>query len=130
MKVYYRNAVDSPLVDWDSVILHEELKAGLSPEDYALVQISDTYIRVPDTGETIVLTHGSQEAVDARNIKYQKDIIDAELSLTDPRMDRIVEDLISLLISKSIIQESELPQSAQDHINERINLRLQRDQLG
>lgn len=49
----------------------------------------------------------------------------ANLSATDKDMARVGEDLLALLISKGIILMSELPQQAQDKINERAALRAQ-----
>lgn len=47
----------------------------------------------------------------------------ADLAATDKEMARIAEDLIQTLISKDLITESDIPQSAQDKMARRAKLR-------
>lgn len=48
-----------------------------------------------------------------------------QLSALDSDMPRVSEDLIELLVSKGVISESELPQTAQDKLTNRRTLRGQ-----
>lgn len=48
-----------------------------------------------------------------------------QLTRSDSGMSRVVEDLVALLESKGILNESELPQTAQDKLTKRRNLRNQ-----
>ena len=57
-----------------------------------------------------------QALVDEETRKY-------DLIRTDSAVTRVLEDLIDLLVSKTLINESELPQAAQDKLQERRNLR-------
>jgi hypothetical protein len=49
----------------------------------------------------------------------------AELPATDAGMARVVEDLITVLVSKGVIEEADLPDSAQAKLAERTALRQQ-----
>jgi hypothetical protein len=93
------------------------------------------YIERDDAGNIISLHNKPEQGADE-----QKSIMDEEileflnqhvdkdprvqlLSLSDTGMIRILEDLISLLISKNIILFTELPEEAQEKIRNRKRLR-------
>jgi hypothetical protein len=68
------------------------------------------------------ITDMSKFSLEAGQI-YDKNPYTIALEETDLGMSRVVEDLIELLITKSAISLTELPQPAQDKINERKVLR-------
>ncbi len=65
MKNYYKGDIE----EWDSVILHQELQAVLSPEEYQQVRISGSKVKIPNTQAAIdvVEAHGSMVEKDKRD---------------------------------------------------------------
>lgn len=65
MKNYYKGDIE----EWDATILHQELKAVLSSEEYQQVRISGSKVRIPDIQAAIdiVEAHGSLVEKDKRN---------------------------------------------------------------
>ena len=55
----------------------------------------------------------------------EADLAKSKLASTDAGMARVVEDLIAALVGKGVIEETDLPDSAQAKLTERTTLRQQ-----
>lgn len=75
--------------------------------------------------EAIVQNHLLTDWDAWRTAEAEKKIITDQLSATDKDVARVGEDLLNLLITKGVITLAEMPQTAQDKINERDTLRGQ-----
>jgi hypothetical protein len=90
------------------------------------------YIERGDDGKIIAIRNSSSAAA-----QEQKTVLDEEvlaflngteslgelMALSDTGTVRVIEDLIALLVSKNIINFTELPEHAQQRIRDRRNLR-------
>jgi hypothetical protein len=78
------------------------------------------------TSETIVLTQAQEDQRIAEEIDIsvtQEHALIASLTTTDAAMARVTEDLIDVLIASGTMALTDLPQSAQDVIAEREQIR-------
>ncbi len=90
-------------------------------------QISETpfqaAILLEEPTQDFPLWNGSEWIPDEKRIKQNRTNILSALADTDAGMTRAIEDLISLLISKKVISEEELPQIVKDKLTTRNDLR-------
>ncbi len=77
MKNYYRGDIE----EWDSEILHQELQAVLSPEEYQQVRISGSKVKIPNVQAAIdvVESHGSLVEKDKRDRDKDTDKLKKEV---------------------------------------------------
>ena len=94
-----------------------------------IIRDSDGMTIAPDRGNTHYQEYLVWIAAGNTPLPYAPPVVDpaaqakAELAESDSDMARIVEDLINVMLTKDLITESDIPQSAHDKMARRAKLR-------